>query len=84
MLFDKYFIAHNCLHEWRITHVSNAVQFDSTGYPMRLVIERCYRCGKSEQAWRGDGSSVADQLKNGDLFHLEWRTIEDYASVGGV
>lgn len=40
-----------CNHDWEITQVSNVIQFDSMGYPLRLVIQECKKCGKSEQAW---------------------------------
>lgn len=40
-----------CKHEWRITEVSNALQVDDMGYPLRLVIEVCSKCGISEQVW---------------------------------
>ena len=40
-----------CNHDWVVTDTSNVIQADSMGYPLRLVIVKCKRCGKSKQIW---------------------------------
>ena len=37
-----------CSHDWKITQVSNVIQQDDMEYPLRLCIEKCSKCGKSE------------------------------------
>lgn len=36
-------------HQWRITQVSNVIQLDDFGYPLRLCIEKCDICEQSRQ-----------------------------------
>lgn len=38
-------------HDWQIIHASNVLQQDEMGYPLRLFIQKCSKCGKTEQAW---------------------------------
>lgn len=45
-LFKK---KHIC--DFEITHISNVIQFDEMGYPLRLVIVKCKHCGKTDQQW---------------------------------
>lgn len=40
-----------CNHKWRVTEISNVLQLDEMGYPLRLVICKCDKCGKSDQQW---------------------------------
>lgn len=40
-----------CKHDWQIIHASNVLQQDEMGYPLRLFIQKCSKCGKIEQAW---------------------------------
>ena len=57
-----------CNHDWVVTHTSNIVQPDGMGYPLRLVIKECKKCGKSEQIW------LDTNYKEND-FVLEWREV---------
>lgn len=57
-----------CNHSWKITHTSNIVQLDSMGYPLRLIIKECKKCGKSEQIWLNTNGKEDDIL-------LEWREL---------
>lgn len=36
-----------CKHNWEIHKRSNALQQDDMGYPLRLVIVKCTKCGKN-------------------------------------
>lgn len=38
-----------CNHDWYITEKSNVLQLDDMGYPLRLFICKCSKCGKSSQ-----------------------------------
>ncbi len=38
-------------HSWRIKQLSNVIQFDVMGYPLRLCICECKYCMKSKQMW---------------------------------
>lgn len=38
-------------HDWKLKERSNVIQFDEMGYPLRLFICECSKCGKSEQMW---------------------------------
>ena len=40
-----------CKHKFEVTERSNALQFDDMGYPLRLCIVKCAKCGKAEQQW---------------------------------
>lgn len=62
-----------CKHKWEVTERSNALQQDAMGYPLRLCILKCSKCGKSEQQWIDDTSEEAlDELKTGNAFLLKW------------
>lgn len=39
-----------CKHNWQIIHAFNVLQQDEMGYPLRLFIQKCSKCGKIEQA----------------------------------
>lgn len=58
-----------CNHDWKVTQVSNVIQSDSMGYPLRLVIQECKKCGKSIQAWY-------DSIQKKDDVVCEWRDIK--------
>lgn len=64
-----------CNHKWQITEASNIIQQDSMGYPLRLFICECSKCGKSEQQWIDVSEKCLDKLKTGELCLLEWRKI---------
>ena len=40
-----------CNHNWKVTERSNVLQLDDMGYPLRLFIVECSKCGKSDQQW---------------------------------
>ena len=64
-----------CHHIWKITEKSNILQTDDMGYPLRLVICRCTKCGKSDQQWYDVPVSELQELKTGKSKLLKWRKV---------
>lgn len=62
-----------CNHQWEITKRSNALQQDDMGYPLRLFICKCSKCGKYDQQWIDVAEKELEELKTGESFLLEWR-----------
>ena len=62
-------------HQWKITEVSNVVQLDDFGYPLRLCIEKCDICEQSEQVWLDVGEEALKKLETGESVLCEWRKI---------
>lgn len=69
-------------HEFIVYERSNAIQQDSMGYPLRLCIFRCARCGKTEQQWIDVNVLELEELKNGNSFLIEWDKIKPQEGVG--
>lgn len=61
-----------CSHRWQITEISNVLQTDDMGYPLRLCIERCMKCGKSHQVWIDVDKKELDNDKN---VICEWKRV---------
>jgi len=66
------FLKIKCDHNWHIDKRSNILQLDSMGYPLRLFICKCSKCGKSDQQWIDVDEKELEELKNGKSFLLEW------------
>lgn len=49
-----------CKHQWVISDTSNAIQYDTMGYTVRLCIYTCKHCGKSEQRWLDSTPRIND------------------------
>ena len=62
-----------CNHKWEIMNRSNALQQDEMGYPLRLFICKCSKCGKYDQQWIDVAEKELEELKTGESFLLEWR-----------
>lgn len=62
-----------CNHDWKVEERSNAIQLDDMGYPLRLFIVRCSKCGKSDQHWIDVSTKELEELKTGESFLLKWR-----------
>lgn len=62
-----------CNHDWNIEQRSNVLQFDGQGYPLRLFVVKCRKCGKYDQHWIDVDISEADELKTGKSVLLEWQ-----------
>lgn len=65
-------ILFKCKHRWEVVERSNALQQDSMGYPLRLCILKCSKCGKSEQQWLDTSEDALDELKTGKSFLVKW------------
>lgn len=61
-----------CKHRWEVVERSNALQQDSMGYPLRLCILKCSKCGKLEQQWLDTSEDALDELRNGKSFLVKW------------
>ena len=64
-----------CNHEWHTIEYSNVLQLDDMGYPLRLVIRKCSKCGKTDQHWRDVPKESLKQLDDGTSVLLEWYKI---------
>ena len=67
----RLFKCHN--HKWEVLARSNALQQDSMGYPLRLCIVECAKCGKTDQMWLDDNVGALDEIESGKSFLVEWR-----------
>lgn len=77
MWFKKLLCKRNyCNHCWTISEISNVLQLDDMGYPLRLVIYKCSNCGKSEQQWVDVGTKELKELETGESVLLKWKGIE--------
>ena len=61
-----------CHHHWEVTERSNVLQQDGMGYPLRLVIVKCTKCGVSEHQWHDVPVSMLKQLDTGEAVLLKW------------
>lgn len=64
-----------CKHNWQITEVSNVLQQDDMGYPLRLVICKCTKCGAYDQQWIDVNEECLKELTTGESVLLQWRKI---------
>lgn len=62
-----------CSHNWVIHKRSNVIQQDDMGYPLRLFICQCSKCGKYEQQWIDVSEKELEELKTGKSVLLEWK-----------
>lgn len=61
-----------CSHDYKVETRSNALQQDEMGYPLRLCICRCTKCGKSTQKWLDTDIKALDELKSGKSVLVTW------------
>lgn len=61
-----------CNHTWIVKERSNALQLDDMGYPLRLFICKCVKCGKFEQRWIDVGLKELKELETGESVLLKW------------
>ena len=71
-MLSRYFF-NSCPHKWKVKQWSNTIQVDDMGYPLRLCIQACYKCGKTEQAWIDVPEEELKELDTGKSVLLEWR-----------
>lgn len=62
-----------CNHDWHIIERSNALQLDEMGYPLRLFICKCSKCGKLDQQWIDVAEEELEELKTGKSVLLKWQ-----------
>lgn len=62
-------------HNWKITEKSNVLQQDDMGYPLRLFICTCSKCGKTEHKWIDDMEAVIKNLKDGKDVLIKWENV---------
>ena len=62
-----------CTHNWTITKISNVLQQDEMGYPLRLCIAKCTICGKFKQIWIDVSEQCLKELQTGESVLLEWK-----------
>lgn len=61
-----------CKHDWRLLERSNVLQLDDMGYPLRLCIFRCNKCGKSDQQWVDVPKKELAEIDAGKSVLLRW------------
>lgn len=61
-----------CKHNWTINLRSNVLQQDDMGYPLRLCICKCLKCGASDQQWLDVNEKELEELKTGKSVLLKW------------
>ena len=64
-----------CNHDWKLIKKSNVLQQDGMGYPLRLYIQKCTKCGKSEQVWVDVSEEALKELLTGESVLLKWQKI---------
>ena len=64
-----------CNHDYKVIEKSNALQQDDMGYPLRLYICKCQKCGKTDQKWIDVDVKELKELETGESFLLEWKPI---------
>lgn len=61
-----------CKHNWKLFKRSNVLQLDDMGYPLRLCIFHCNKCGKSDQQWVDVPKEALAELDIGKSVLLKW------------
>lgn len=56
-------------HYGKLVERSNAIQYADDGYPLRLCIYECDKCGKRFQAWIDTNKKLNDVV-------VEWEKVE--------
>ena len=64
-----------CEHVWKPTHISNISQPDQDGYPTRLCICKCEKCGETSQKWVDCPIMVKNLPSFEKVVEIEWKEI---------
>lgn len=64
-----------CNHDWKVTERTNVLQQDDMGYPLRLCIWQCTKCGKSKQVWLDVAEEALKELETGESVLLKWQKV---------
>lgn len=59
-------------HQWELVEKSNVLQQDGMGYPLRLVIYKCAKCGISEHAWIDVPVRTLNEVETGESVLVTW------------
>ena len=62
-----------CSHTWVVDKKSNVIQLDSMGYPLRLFICKCSKCGKCDQQWIDVSEKELEELDTNKSVLLKWQ-----------
>ena len=62
-------------HDWHVAYKSNILQQDEMGYPLRLCIVECSKCGASDQWWLDVAEECLKEIETGESLLLEWRKV---------
>ena len=65
-----------CKHEWVFSCKSNAIQQDDMGYPLRLYIFKCVKCGECNQQWIDVAEEALEELKTGKSVLVTWEKVK--------
>ena len=60
-----------CSHKWDIKERTKFIQQDEMGYPLRLCIVECPKCGKTQELWLDTPESALEELKTGESVLLK-------------
>ena len=66
-----------CRHNWEVIEKSNVIQQDDMGYPLRLFIVKCTKCGKTDQHWIDVNEKELKELETGESILLKWTPINN-------
>ena len=61
-----------CNHKFEIIKKSNVLQVDDMGYPLRLFICKCKKCGTVEHHWLDVPKEELNELDVGKSVLLKW------------
>lgn len=64
-----------CNHDWKVTERSNVLQQDDMGYPLRLCIWKCTKCGMSDQVWLDTSEEALKELETSESVLLKWQKV---------
>ena len=76
MFYKAWQLKKKCYHDWNIAERSNILQLDDMGYPLRLCIFKCSKCGKSEQRWIDVPVSECEELQDGKSVLVKWKEVQ--------
>ena len=61
-----------CSHSFTAKTRSNALQLDGIGYPLRLFICKCEKCGVYDQMWIDVPKEEVKELDSGASVLVQW------------
>lgn len=64
-----------CNHDWKVTERTNVLQQDDMGYPLRLCLIECIKCGESKHRWIDVSEEALKELETGESVLLEWSKV---------